>query len=228
MPTFLFTAATALLTLLSTGDAHAQDPIDIGVIKDSDVRVVQTLLYPKDGRSEIGVHFGLMPFDAYLTTPNGQLSFDMHLSESMAVSVVAGGGYGLPTSTLNELQSPVYNVSPDAYRYLGSALVGVQWSPIYAKMNLNGARVIHYDLYGTARAGASYEQSILPKGGSTVAPTVSLGIGSRFFTKGRATIRAELRDDILIEPRKLTGDVYIKQNINMLVGVTLLSKTKGR
>ena len=219
---------TMLLGLLFAPPAFSQDTVEIGVIRDEDIHVVQRMLYPKEQRSELGLHLGVMPFDAYLTTPNGQLTFDYHLNEGLAIAVAAGGGYGLSTPTLTELQSPVYNVSPDAYRYLGSALVGVQWSPIYAKMNLNGARVVHYDLYATAKGGVSYEQSILPKGGSTMAPTISLGLGSRFFTAGRATIRAEVRDDVLIEPRQLTSDIYIKQNINMLVGVTLLSKIKGR
>lgn len=220
--------AAAVATLACTAPALAQDPVDIGVIQDSDVRVVQDLLHPKDGRSEFGIHLGVMPFDAYLTTPNAQLSFDLHTSESLALSVLVGGGYGLPNATLTELQGPAYNVSPDAYRYLASALVGVQWSPIYAKMNLNGARVIHYDVYFALRGGGALEQSILPDGGTTFAPGGSVGVGTRFFSGERMTFRAELHDDILIEPRQLTGNVFIKQNVNLMLGVTFLSKVDGR
>ena len=34
--------------------ASAQEPVDIGVVRQSDVRVVQRVLYPKDGRTELG------------------------------------------------------------------------------------------------------------------------------------------------------------------------------
>jgi outer membrane beta-barrel protein len=228
MATPLVWALCAVAGALTGSAALAADAVDIGVIKETDVRVVQKLLYPKEGRTEFGFHAGLMPFDAYLTTPNGQLSFDYHFSEAVGLTVLAGGGYGLPTATLNELQSPTYSVSPDAYRYLGSVLAGVGWSPIYAKMNLNGAKVLHYDVYGAARAGVSFEQSILQDGGFAVAPTVSLGVGSRVFLGERLALRAELHDDVLLEQRKLTQSMFVKQNVNFLVGLTFLSKAEGR
>ena len=168
-----------------------------------------------------------MPFDAYLVTPNLQFSFDMHLSESLSVSTIVGGGYGLKNATYAELESPTYGVAPDAYRYLSSILAGVQYAPIYAKMNLNGARVVHYDVYGTARGGITLEQSVIPSGGIAVAPTVSLGIGTRFFWGDKYAIRVELRDDCVIERRKLTASTHFKQNANITVGFTMLSPVKG-
>jgi outer membrane beta-barrel protein len=224
----LATAAAAAVALLAASPAAAQDPVDIGVIKDSEVRVVQKMLYPKEGRTEFGLHLGVMPFDAYLTTPNLQLSFDLHMSETFGITVLAGGGYGLPNSTLNELKGPAYNVSPDAYRYLASVVGGVEWAPIYGKMNLNGARVMHYDVYFPLRGGISLEQSILQDGGTAVAPTVEAGVGARFFAGERMAIRAELHDAVLMEPRQLTSNIFIKQNVNVMLGMTFLSKTKGR
>lgn len=214
---------TGVFALSFALPATAQDAMDIGVIKRSDIAVVQKLLYPKTGRTEMGVHLGLMPFDAYLTTPNLQLSYDSHMSESLSWGVMLGGGYGFDTSTLQELSSPAYGVSPDAYRYLGSILGGVAWSPIYAKMNLDGAKVIHYDVYTSARAGATFSQSILPEGGSALAPTLSLGVGSRFFLNKNGNIRVELHDDLLLEKRELTDSMFLKHNINISVGYTVLS-----
>jgi outer membrane beta-barrel protein len=214
---------TGVFALSFALPAAAQDAMDIGVIKRSDIAVVQKLLYPKTGRTEMGVHLGLMPFDAYLTTPNLQLSYDSHMSESLSWGVMLGGGYGFDTSTLQELSSPAYGVSPDAYRYLGSILGGVAWSPIYAKMNLDGAKVIHYDVYTSARAGATFSQSILPEGGSALAPTLSLGVGSRFFLNKNGNIRVELHDDLLLEKRELTDSMFLKHNINISVGYTVLS-----
>lgn len=217
----------SLLALLS-GAALAQETVDVGVIKESDVRVVQRLLYPKDGRTELGVHLGIMPFDGYLVTPNTQWSFDSHRSESFAIGGVLGLGYGLKNATYRELESPTYGVAPDAYRYLGSALVGVQYSPVYAKMNLNGARILHHDVYGAARAGLSVEQSVIPSGGMAFAPTISLGVGARIFTGDKGALRIELRDDFLVERRDLTQSTHLKQNANLTVGWSILSAVKGR
>ena len=78
-----------LATLCAPTISLAQDTVDIGVIKNSERRVVQKLLFPKEGRTEIGFHLGVMPFDAYLVTPNIQASFELHLSESLSVSTSA-------------------------------------------------------------------------------------------------------------------------------------------
>lgn len=207
--------------------ALAQETVDIGVIKNSDITVVQRLLYPKKGRTEVGVHLGVMPFDAYLTTPNVQLTFDMHRSESFALSAAVGGGYGLKNATYRELTGPAYQIAPDAYRYLASALVGVQWAPVYAKANLNGSRIVHFDVYGTARAGITLSQSVIPKGGTAVAPTVSLGVGGRVFQGPRGTVRLETRDDLMVEHRQLTDTTHFKQVVNLTVGYTMLSKPKA-
>lgn len=224
----LFRMLAALAGLAIAAPASAQETVDIGVIKNSDLRVVQKNLYPKAGRTELGMSLGVMPFDAYLVTPNAQLSFDSHTSEALAFGAVIGGGYGLKNGTYRELESPTYGVAPDAYRYLASALAGVQWTPIYAKMNLNGAKVVHFDLYGTGRGGVTFEQSVLPDGGTALAPTVSLGIGARLFTAKSGAIRVELRDDMLLERRKLTQDLHFKQNANVTVGYAILSKPKSR
>jgi outer membrane beta-barrel protein len=220
-------SALLVAASLATGSAaSAQETLDIGVIRDSDLRVVQKMLYPKDGRLELSVAVGIMPFDAYLTTPNAQFTLASHMSESLAFGFVLGGGYGLKNGTYHELQSPTYGVAPDAYRYLTAGLVGVEWSPIYAKMNLNGARIVHFDVFGTGRAGATLEQSVIPTGGMTVAPTVSLGLGTRFFTGARGALRVEIRDDMLVEHRNLTDSTHFKQNVDVTVGYSFLSPVK--
>ena len=157
--TALRTAATALLgwSMLST-PAFAQETIDIGTIRNDDITVVQRLLYPKAGRAEIGLHVGVMPFDAYILTPNASLSYAQHLTEQFAFSFIGGAGYGFKTDTYRQLESPTIGVAPDAYSYLGSALAGLEWAPIYAKLNFGGARITHFDVYGALRGGASLER----------------------------------------------------------------------
>ncbi|MCB9678838.1 MAG: hypothetical protein H6737_27295 [Alphaproteobacteria bacterium] len=217
---------TLMAAVLST--ASAQETIELGKLTDDDITVVQKVLYPKEGRSEIGVHLGLMPFDAFLVTPNAQFSFDLHKSDRFSYGLLVGGGYGLQNVTSRTLGSPTYGVIPYAYRYLASALVGFQAAPIYAKMNLNGAKVIHFDVYFAGRGGVTLERSIVPDGSFAVAPTLSPGLGTRFFLGPKSALRVELRDDVLLEYRALTDKWAIKQNAGVTVGITMFSKQEAR
>lgn len=211
------------LVCLLAPAASAADPVDIGIIREEDITVVQKLLYPKDDVTELGVHLGVMPFDAYLTTPNAQLSFGHYFNEKVGFSLVAGGGWGFKTGVYRELESPAYGVAPYAYRYLASALGGLEWSPVYAKLNWNGGRVLHFDVYLAGRLGASLEQSVIPDGGMTIGPTVSPGIGGRFFLGKKSALKLEVRDDLLVEYRKLLDSWDFKQNANVTLGLALLS-----
>ena len=205
--------------------AAATETIDLGVIRDEDIKVVQKKLYATGGRTEFGVHAGWMPFDAYVTTPNVQGSFDLHLSDTLGFSVVGGAGYSFKTGTYKKLESPAYGVAPYAFRYLGGALAGVQWAPVYAKMSV-GRRIYHYDIYLAARAGVTVETSLLPEGGTPIAPTLSPAIGSRLFLSRTWALRTELRDDMMIQARPLTESTAFKQNVNITVGLTLLPEAK--
>jgi len=206
--------------------ASAQETIDIGMIRNEEITVVQKLLYPKEGRTELGFHVGVMPFDAYLTSPNAQISLATHFSERTALSLVAGGGYSFKSGVYRELESPTYGVAPNAYRYLGSALLGVEYAPVYAKLNLNGARIIHFDVYLALRGGATVEQSIIPGGGLAFAPTLSPGIGGRFFLGKTASLKLEFRDDLLLQFRTITDSIDFKQNANVTAGLVFLTGKK--
>lgn len=224
----LSTARAAILAVAAAPTlALAQEEVDVGVLRDEDIDVVQDLLYPKNGRTEVGVHLGWMPFDPLLTTPNLQVSIDHHLSEELAVSALIGGGYGLKTVRHRELEGPAYGIAPYAYRYLASGLVGVTWSPIYAKMAVRQDKVIHYDVYLAGRVGGTLEQSTIPAGGITVAPTLSLGIGARFFLTDGLAVRFEIRDDLMVEFRKLTSAWYFKQNGAIMLGASFMLGKKG-
>ena len=218
---------TSLLTLALSGTAFAQNAVDVGVIKNEDVKIVQKLLYPKTGRSELGAHLAVMPFDAYTFTPAAAFSYASHFAEDKGIEVVLMGGYGMKNATYKELEGPAYGVAPDAYRFLGSAMVDFQYSPIYAKMNVAGQRIFHHDVFLTGGLGVTYEQAIQPDATSAIAPTLGIGAGARIFTGNNYAVRLQLRDDILREKRAKTADTqawFIKQNVSVVIGVTKLSK----
>lgn len=207
--------------------ATAQETVDIGVLKNSDISVVQNVLFPKAKRLEIGGHLGWLPFDPLVTTPKIEFTIDQHLSETLGVSIIVGGGYGLKTARYAELESPAYGVAPYAFRYLAGVLGGVEWAPVYAKLALGGKKIVHYDVFGTLHAGATLEQSVINGGGITVAPTLALGVGMRFFVNEKLAVRFAIRDDLLLEYRKVTSNWNFKQNAGITLGVTVFTKARG-
>ena len=215
-----------VLGLALSGVAHAQDTIDLGVLKNSDISVVQKMLYTKEGRTELAMHVGVMPFDAYSTTPLAMVSYGSFMSESLGWEVALGAGYGLKTADYKELEGPMYGVAPDAYRYLLSASGDVQWSPIYAKLNLGGQKILHYDVYGLAGLDLSVKDSmVLPELEVAVAPGAVLGIGGRFYLSKNAAVRVQLRDEVVVEIRSpTTGGTHLDHQLSVTAGFAMLSK----
>ena len=214
------------LTSLMSSSAHAQDTVDIGVLKNSDIRVVQDLLYPKKGAQEFGIHVGTMPFDAYTFTPKVDFSYGQHLDEGLAWEVAVGAGYSLKNRAYKTLESASYGITPDAYRYLSSVIADVQYSPVYAKMNVFNT-VYHHDVYLLGGGGLTIEQSFMPDKDMSYSPTVAIGLGARIFLPTGGLIRIQIRDDIMIQSRAKTDETqgsFLKQNTLVSVGYTLLRR----
>jgi outer membrane beta-barrel protein len=225
MMTRVFMAIAALILTTGSPVAHAQNVVDVGVVKNEDIKIVQKLLYPKAGRNELGAHLVTMPFDAFTFTPAMSLSFARHFRENLGAEGLLTGGYGLKNSHYKQLESPAYGVAPDVYRFIGSAMVDVQWSPIYAKMNVAGRRIFHHDVFLTGGLGVTYEQAIQPDNTNAIAPTLGLGMGARVYTGKDYAVRLQLRDDIMRQKRVKTAETkgwFIKQNVSLMVGVSKL------
>ncbi len=209
--------------------AHAADTpsetVDIGVIKNSDVKVVQRRLYSKDSTFEVGVALGVLPFDGSTVAPKAQFTGTLFLSETFGLEAHVGGGYGLTTTRYQYLAGPDYGVAVEAYRYLADLQVDAHLSPIYAKLNF-GNKILHNDWYAIAGAGATLEQSVLPAADIAIAPTVGLGVGTQVWLKKNMALRAELRDDLMIEFRKQSGTAGFKQNAGVIVGLGFFSGGK--
>ncbi len=219
----------SLLGLFWTGSAaQAQQTIDIGVLRDNDVKVVQKLLYPKAKRMEFGGGLGWMPFDAYTTTPVFSGTAGYHFQESIGTELFLMAGIPMKNGTMKELEGPAYGVAPDAYGFQGAVMADFQWSPIYAKMNWMGRKVVHYDVFMSTGLGLTFERSMLPDKTKATAPTLGLGLGSRLFTGKGWALRFHLRDDIIREYRLKTADTkawFLKQNVSLNIG---FSKFTGK
>lgn len=212
--------ATALAA--ESGKSAANDTLDIGVLQNTEVKVVQKMLYRKEDKLEIGVGLGVMPFDGYTIAPQLGVLGAKHFSETIGAEVRLAGGYGLENAVYTELAGPIYGVAVEAYRYLASAEADLQWTPIYAKMNFGGKKVIHHDVYFLVGAGVTLEQSLIPDYDIVLAPTIPVGVGTRIYVAKNTMLRAELRDSMLIEHRVQSDTVAFKQNVAMSLGLSVL------
>ena len=204
--------------------AQAQETLDLGVLDYSDLQVVQNQLYTKKGKTEMGAHVGLMPFNPYTLTPKMELSYGDHLQENIGWEVALGGGYSFKNGAFRTLESPNYAISPDAYRYLSSVVGQIQYSPIYAKMTWNGKDVYHHDIFFIGGSGFTIEQSFLPDKDIAFSPMISLGIGSRIYNTRSSAFRVQLRDDLVFQTRSKTSDIqriYLKHNLMLSCGYTI-------
>ncbi len=198
--------------------------MDVIEIREERMEVVQGLRYPKAGRTEVGVHLGVMPFDAYLVTPTLQLSVTGHLRERVGMTLFVSGGYGLPTSTYQLLTSPTYGVTPDVYRYLGSFHAGGDFAFAYGKLNVDGARVVHFDLYAAKRIGATIEAPVDGTGGLALGPNFSPALGGRIWLSRSLALRLEVRDDLLVAWRLEDRMLTFTQNANLSIGLVTLTR----
>ena len=223
------TLCMALIAMFGfTSSAIAADPVDLGVLKDSEIQVIQKRLHPKDGKTEMGVQAGLIANDPYTVAPKVQLTYGAHSSETRGWELQVGLGYGIPNSHYRLLDSPAYGKVPEATRYLGSITGGLTFSPLYAKFTQDGEKVFHHDIYFPVVAGLTIEQTVDPNLNEdalarfALAPTLGAGVGARIFLHNNMVLRVEMRDDLMVQFRTGTGSWNFKQNIGVHAGITIL------
>jgi outer membrane beta-barrel protein len=199
-------------------------PIDLGLLRPSEISVVQKRLYSMEKRTELGLHLGLMPFDPYTVAPLARGTFTLHRSETIGFELQASGGWGFKNGAYRELESPTYGIAPEAYRFLGHAGLALEWTPAYAKLNWRGRKVYHHNFYVLGGAGLTVEQCVLPTANLAFGPGATAGLGLRVFRGQRGALRFELRDDIFLEARSLTATTALKQNVSLSLGLSRFSK----
>lgn len=211
-----------------TSTAFAEDPVDLGVLKDSEIQVIQKRLHPKSGKTEMGGQLGVIGNDPYTVAPKVQLTYGAHSSETRGWEIQLGLGYGIPNGNYRLLDSPAYGKVPEATRYLGSITGGLTFSPLYAKFTQDGQKVFHHDIYFPVVAGLTVEQTVDRNLNEdalarfALAPTVGIGLGARVFLHNNMVLRVEMRDDLMVQFRTGTGTWNFKQNIGVHAGITLL------
>ena len=191
---------------------------EVGVLRNRDVRVVQRRLYVKDGRKEIGPMLGYQPFDRYTLGLLAGARFGIHRSELIGFDISIMGGYGFGNLHYQEITGPVYTggasgtrLATDAYRTLIGAQGGVEISPFYAKVAVNGRKIFHHEVYFNVGASVWLANEL---GVGRFLPVFGpqFGVGLRVYATKNMMVLVELRDHVLFRVRPIGEPGQVVQN----------------
>ena len=175
-------------------------------------------LYQKAGRFEITPSFDMSLEDAFFTKYFAGIEAGYHFTEELSLSASYAAGTSVRTASAvvcpaNQGCHPASSTQLDqvAGRMRSMGGVEVAWAPVYGKLNVLAAQVIHFDL--SILGGADWisrdqvlsaaDAQALAAGASP--PVVSsfgghVGLGVRFFVTDSIAIRWQLKDYLYAVP----------------------------
>ena len=214
-------------TAKKTGVEEVVRPEEVGVLKYEDVAVVQRVLYPHEGRTEIGFHLGGHFFDPYAVGVLAGFDLTHFFKENAGLHIQIAGGYGGGNQHHQDLSSDIIGISywlgNDARRILAGVTVAAELIPAYAKYNFFGKRVFHNDLYvlvgGTFYLGHGLLDSSRDGSRLRAIPGPMFGIGVRVFTGPKLNVSIDIRDCISFEGRAFSNSLGVRNNV--ILGVRL-------
>jgi outer membrane beta-barrel protein len=156
---------------------------------DGDIEVVQNRQYSKKNRLSLQGSFGTVSSDPFLTVRSLGGSLGYHFSESFGIVGVYKKFLVSDSSYLSDLQSGLVTGTPSTANtnrpnsYYGGE---VEWSPLYGKISLSGASIVHYDAHLLLGAGMTNTDS-----GKDFTP--SIGAGPEFYLGNSFAVRLDYR-----------------------------------
>lgn len=221
----------ALGTLCLVGAAPlAAEPLpggDIAVLQNEEVKVVQALLYEKTGRLEVGAALGLTPVDPWVRSGSLGLTAAWHRSEILGFELNVHGLTGTQTAEADRLAA--LGVAVDSYSPRAIVSVDALVTPIYAKLNVLGAAVVHYDVYLAAGVGAFVARRSFLEGVETgdaelpawnTPASLNIGLGQRFFYRAGdhlQSVRLDARDHLYLASNP-DESRWVKHNLHLTLG----------
>lgn len=203
--------AISLLTLVATPAADAKstdeqmgDQLERDLErkwgKKREVQVVVDRLFPKAGRFELDLFFGVLPNDAFLVYLTPGLRLAWHFNENWALEIGGAYSYGVDTGLRKQLEEDDSLIQARLRdKVLARFGLAVVWSPIYGKFGWVNSKVGHFDMYFLLELGGVYttgEETLGLEGG--VWPEAGLGLGLRFFLSRVISLRLEFRQRLAI------------------------------
>ncbi len=150
------------------------------------MQVVQNRTYSKEKRFELGLYGGFDSADPFLSIKTVGLSLGYHFTEYFGVQALWWKYFVTNSSAANDFISSQNNAYPDTNEpkeYYGGEFL---FSPIYGKLSLMGAAIIHYDFHLMAGTGILKSES-----GSNLA--FDLGLGQQVYLSNHFALNLDYR-----------------------------------
>lgn len=152
---------------------------------ESEMGVVQSRLYTKEHKLELGFFGGVISTDPFLSVHNYGATLAYHVSEYFAVDLLAWKTTVTGSSALSTLQSTLgvgANTNEPRYFYGGE----IQASLLYGKLSFVGSSIIYYDLHFLGGAGLTNTET-----GTYLTPIV--GLGQQVYLSQVVSIKVDYR-----------------------------------
>ncbi|MEZ4316552.1 MAG: outer membrane beta-barrel domain-containing protein [Myxococcota bacterium] len=195
----------------------------------SEPNAIENRFFLKQSRFEIAPHLGYVPNNSFSKRYVGGLILNYHFSETLAVG--ADITYS-PDLGKNDLKQLVGILLDRAYNASGanvefqqpldkvtlSAAFGLNWAPVYGKINLIGETVLNFDLYVFAGIGmvsktdyfAQYDENvvdvrvpndvvILAPAGNEVEIAPTIGLGQNYFLNQLLAVKIDAKASFFID-----------------------------
>jgi outer membrane beta-barrel protein len=153
--------------------------------EDADARVIQNRLYSKALKFELGLYYGSISTDPFLSVTSFGGSLGFHFTEAWGLNLLYWKDFvsnSSATTFLQEDTNDTANTNPPS-SFAGGE---VAYSPIYGKISVFGEWIVHYDLHLLGGYGITSTRS-----GSD--GTISIGIGQQFYLTRWMSLRLDYR-----------------------------------
>lgn len=208
---------------------------NLGVLQNRELAAVQKPLFGTQNKLELSLHSGLLPIDPYVLGAIYGAQGTLHLDERLGLELALEAGTGWDTYASKALREQGIRV--DAYFPRAVATLGAVYTPVYAKLNLLGKQVVHFDVALTAGAGMFLAERTLYNDTESAEDarrysfplSVHLGILERYYLtlfQQQWAIRLDARDH-LTWITNLDGTGWLKHNLAFGVGVSWFMPLKA-
>jgi len=174
------------------------------------IRVIQRRPFLRRKRVELAPMLGTNVNDALVSIFVAGGALNYHLSEVMSIGL--SGSYSLGSETdLFDRVIEDYELFPEISKVRWSASLDFQYAFMYGKFALFNTWIIPWDTYGVLGAGVTQTEL-------AVHPSLSMGVGQRYFMNRWFTLNVEVKDNVYNED--YPGGSSIVNNIMFTTGVS--------
>jgi outer membrane beta-barrel protein len=204
------------------------EPIDI--TQDDRVKSVQRKLYTKRGRFELAPSFGINVNDPYYNKIAGTLRAAFYPSDALAVALRLSLIQTIKTDDARAAQRVLFSNIFASIPYW-SALVDVEWSPIYGKVSIFNS-ILQFDGFLIGGAGIVFTETsnavaTATTAAGTVKPAADLGFGFRFIVKDWLAVNLGLVNTTYLDTPVGTTKGIVQNMMMLNVGLSMFFPLKS-